>query len=147
MTNFLDKLKRNVEEGYSTVRDNAINLKDIAEDYGKITKLKFELHQNSSMAEKKFALLGKTVFPYLIENNYEGLKEHEGLPVVLDDIKNINNKTELIQHTIKNVMVRDVPESISETERERLSQEINQLENEIENHLKELKAVKQAIDK
>ena len=91
MSDFFDKLKKGVEDSYSNLRVNAINLKDTAGEYGKIAKLKFELHQLKASREKKLAMLGDTVYPYLLQNNIEALKSHETLAMLLDEIKNISN--------------------------------------------------------
>jgi len=145
MSDFLDKLKKSAEGSYSTVRNNAISLKDIAGDYGKIAKLKFELHQLNSTREKKLALLGKTVFPYLLENNTKALKTHETLQMLLDEIKNISNQVELVQHAISDISIR---EKVARPEdHKKLHSEIELLELQIEEQLEELKSVKKALGK
>jgi hypothetical protein len=145
MSDFLDKLKKSAEGSYSTVRNNAVNLKDIAEDYGKIAKLKFELHQLKLVHEKKFALLGKTVFPYLLENNTTALKTHETLQMLLDEIKNIGNQVELVQHAISDISIREKTPTVQDNKK--LHSEIELLEQQIEEQLKELQATKKALDK
>ncbi len=145
MSDFLDKLKKSAEGSYSTVRDNAINLKDIAGDYGKIAKLKFELHQLKSSHEKKLALLGTTVFPYLLENNIKALKTHETLQMLLDEIKNIGNQVELVQHAISDISVRE--KEPKPEDHKKMHNEIELLEQQIEDQLEELQAVKKAIGK
>lgn len=147
MADFLDKIKKGVEEGYDVVRNNAGILRDRAEDLSKITKLKFELHQLNSAREKKLALLGRTVFPYLMENNTDALKTHENLQFLLDEIKNLINQIELVQHAIKDISARDSVEHKKVVNGEKIRKEIEKLEREIEDHLKDIKAVKKTLDK
>jgi len=145
MSDFLDKLKKSAEGSYSTVRHNAINLKDIAGDYGKIAKLKFELHQLKTAREKKLVLLAETVFPYLLENNTKALKTHETLQMLLDEIKNIANQVELVQHAISDISIREKIPKVHD--QKKLQSELELLERQIEEQLNELKVVKKAIEK
>jgi cell division protein FtsL len=145
MSDFLEKLKKSAEGSYSTVLNNAVNLKDLAEGYGKIAKLKFELHQLKSAREKKLALLGKTVFPYLLENNTKALQTHETLQMLLDEIKNLGNQVELVQHAISDISDRE--KVYTEKDHGKIQGEIEILERQIEEQLEELKAVKKALDK
>ncbi len=145
MSDFLDKLKKGAEGSYSTVRNNAINLKDIAGDYGKIAKLKFELHQLNSAREKKLALLGQTVFPYLLESNTKALKTHETLQMLLDEIKNIGNQVELVQHAIADISIRE--KTHKSHDHKKIHNEIELLEKQIEEQLEELQAVKKVLGK
>ena len=143
MTDFLDKIKKGVEEGFDAVRNNAGTIKDKAEDLGKIAKLKFELHQLKSAREKKLALLGNTTFPYLVENNTEALRTHETLQILLDEIKNLNNQIELVQHAITDISARERQELKKLQNNEKIRREIEKLEKQIE----EIKAVKKVLDK
>ncbi len=145
MSDFLDKLKKGAEGSYSAVRNNAINLKDIAGDYGKIAKLKFELHQLNSAREKKLALLGQTVFPYLLESNTKALKTHETLQMLLDEIKNIGNQVELVQHAIADISIRE--KTYKSQDHKKIHNEIELLEKQIEEQLEELQAVKKVLGK
>ncbi len=145
MSDSLEKLKKSAEGSYSTVLNNAVNLKDLAEGYGKIAKLKFELHQLKSAREKKLALLGKTVFPYLLENNTKALQTHETLQMLLDEIKNLGNQVELVQHAISDISDRE--KVYTEKDHGKIQGEIEILERQIEEQLEELKAVKKALDK
>ena len=53
MTSLLDDIRKTLEESYDLVRDGASTMIDKAEDFGKISKLKFEIRQISSNVEKK----------------------------------------------------------------------------------------------
>lgn len=147
MNDFLDKLKKSVEDGYSNLRTNAINLKDTAGEYGKIAKLKFELHQLKSSRDKKLSLLGSTVYPYLLKNNTEGLKSHETLVMLLDEIKNISNQIELLQRAIDDISTKEKEENKKVRDHAKMRKEIEELEEQIEAHLKDIKAVKNTLDK
>ncbi|HHM01823.1 MAG TPA: hypothetical protein ENJ15_02340 [Caldithrix abyssi] len=146
MKEILEKLKKSFEENYVSVKSNAITLKDIAEDYGKIAKLHFEKHQLESARDKKFLLLGTTVYPHLLENNIERLAGHETLPMLIDEIKNYNNQIELIQLAINDIASRERRKPKIQAE-ENIRQQIERLEEQIEQRLSELKAVKEALDK
>ncbi|HED11901.1 MAG TPA: hypothetical protein ENJ10_14520 [Caldithrix abyssi] len=146
MKEILEKLKKSFGENYISVKSNAITLKDIAEDYGKIAKLRFEKHQLESARDKKFMLLGTTVYPFLQENNPERLRTHETLPMLIDEIKNYNNQIELIQLAINDIAARERRKPRIEAE-ESIRRQIERLEEQIEKRLSELKAVKEALDK
>lgn len=147
MSDFLDKLKKNVEVSYSAIRINANNLKETAGEYGRIAKLKFEIFQLNSSRDKKMALLGSTVYPYLLENNPEALKSHETLPILLDDIKNISNQIELIQIAIDDISQNEKQAYKKLRDHTKIRKEIEELEKQIETHLKELKNVKDSLEK
>ncbi len=146
MSDFVEKLKKNIEEGYDTVKMNASGLREIAEDFSKVAKLKFELYQLKTARDKKFNLLGTTVYPYLLEGNYTGLKGHETILMLLDEIKNLTNQVELLHHAIMDISARDKKEPKIQN-KDDLKKEIERLEEQIEKHLSEIKAVKTALDK
>lgn len=146
MSDFLEKLKKSVEDGYSNIRINAVNIKETAGEYGKIAKLKFELFQLNSSHEKKMALLGKTVYPYLLENNAEALKTHEALQMLLDEIKNIVNQIELMQRAIEDISQREKVEKKKIQDYDKMRKEVENLEKQIEEHLKELQEVKKSLN-
>lgn len=147
MTDFLDKLKKGVEESYSTIRLNASNLKETAGEYGRIAKLRFEMFQLNAAREKKMALLGSTVYPYLLENNPQALKSHETLPMLLDDIKNISNQIELVQIAINDISKNEKQAYQKLRDHAKIRNEIESLEEQIETHLRELKHVKKKLEK
>ncbi len=144
MNDFISRLKKSVEDSYDSLRMNAGSIKDVAEEFSKIAKLKFELYQLDGVREKKLTLLGKSVYPFLLENNLDGLKEHETLPVLLDEIKNHSNQIELIQHAIKDISQKG-PKPITGEDKQNIRIEIDALEKQIEARLNDLKAVKEAL--
>jgi hypothetical protein len=147
MSDFLDKLKKGVDQSYTTIRLNAANLKETAGEYSRIAKLRFEMFQLNSSREKKMALLGSTVYPYLLENNPQALKSHETLPILLDEIKNISNQIELIQIAINDISKNEKQAYKKLRDHARIRNEIESLEKQIESHLKELKDVKKSLEK
>ncbi len=142
MADLVSKIKKAIEDTLETAKGNAQSLKEIAQDYGKTARLKFELHQLKISKRKKFELLGKTVFPYLVANDYKGLKKHETLSVLLDDIKNIINQIQLTQNELeqhlKNTEAAGKPEP-----KEKIKKEIQQIESEIESRLEEIKKIQE----
>ncbi|HID37964.1 MAG TPA: hypothetical protein EYP36_00420 [Calditrichaeota bacterium] len=146
MSDLISKLKKTIEESLDTARNNAQSLKELAEEYGKVARLKFDLYQLQNAKRKKLELLGETVFPFLTENNFDGLKKHETLQILLDDIKNTNNEIELTLKAINEAGERDRESQTSE-EKEDLKKKIEDVEGEIETRLNELKIIKETIDK
>jgi len=142
MADLVSKIKKAIDDTLETAKSNAQNLKEIAQDYGKTARLKFELHQLKISKRKKYELLGKTVFPYLVANDYKGLKNHETLSVLLDDIKNIINQIQLTQNELeqhlKNMEATRKPEP-----KEKIKKEIQQIESEIESRLEEIKKIQE----
>ena len=88
--NLLDKIKKTLEEGYDNVRDSATIVLDKAEDFGKVSKLKFEMKQISVQVEKKLTVLGDAVFPFLEKAKIEKLKDNPAIISIVKDIKNLN---------------------------------------------------------
>lgn len=142
MADLVSKIKKAIEDTLETAKSNAQSLKEIAQDYGKTARLKFELHQLKISKRKKYELLGKTVFPYLVANDYQGLKKHETLNVLLDDIKNIINQIQLTQNELeqhlKNTEAAGKPEP-----KEKIKKEIQKIESEIESRLEEIKKIQE----
>jgi len=142
MADLVSKIKKAIEDTLETAKSNAQSLKEIAQDYGKTARLKFELHQLKISKRKKYELLGKIVFPYLVANDYQGLKKHETLNVLLDDIKNIINQIQLTQNELeqhlKNTEAAGKPEP-----KEKIKKEIQKIESEIESRLEEIKKIQE----
>ncbi len=142
MAELLTKIKKAIEESLETAKGNAQSLKEIAQDYGKTARLKFELHQLRISKRKKYELLGKTVFPYLVSNDYKGLKKHETLSVLLDEIKNIINQIQLTQNELEQHL-KNTEDSGSREPKEKIQKEIQQIEWEIESRLEEIKKIQE----
>ena len=146
MTDFFDKVKKTIEQSLDRAKVNAQGLKDTAEEMGKVARLKFDLHQLSSSKRKKLQLLGETVYPFFNENKVDKLKTHESLPVLIDEIKDLNNQIELTQKSIDDVQQQNKEEAKS-VNQEDLRNQINELESEIEARIEELKIVKDSLNK
>ncbi len=143
MADILSKIRKAIEESLENARANAQGLKEIAEDYGKTARLKFELHQLKLNERKKFELLGKTVFPFLITNDYTGLKKHETLRVILDDLKNVQNEIQLTQNELEQHLSKGEDKS-EEKPKQKVQEEIKQIESEIEARLEEIKKIRES---
>ncbi|OQX74129.1 MAG: hypothetical protein B6D61_11880 [Bacteroidetes bacterium 4484_249] len=145
MADLLNKIKIVFEDGLDTFKANASNLKEITEDFGKSTKLRFELYQLQNAKKKKLELLGETVYPFLIKNDYKGLKAHETLQVLLDEIKNYGNEIELIKRKLDDFAQENRNQSPASL-RASLQTQIDELENDIEDKIKELRTIKENIN-
>ncbi|APF20723.1 hypothetical protein [Caldithrix abyssi] len=142
MADLMTKIRKAIEDTLDAAKGNAQNLKEIAQDYGKTARLKFELHQLKISKRKKYELLGKTVFPYLAANDYKGLKKHETLSVLLDDIKNIINEIQLTQNELEQHL-KNKGEGGAQESKEKIKEEILQIESEIESRLEEIKKIQE----
>lgn len=143
MADILVKIRKAIEESLENARANAQGLKEIAEDYGKTARLKFELHQLKLNERKKFELLGKTVFPFLITNDYSGLKKHETLRVILDDLKNVQNEIQLTQNELEQHLSKNEGKEEPKP-KQKVQEEIKQIESEIESRLEEIKKIRES---
>ncbi|MCD4692176.1 MAG: hypothetical protein K8R79_04635 [Calditrichales bacterium] len=146
MADFMDKVKKTIEDGYVVARSNALNLKEMAEELSQIAKLKFEVYQLQTSKKKKKELLGDTVYPFLLKNKIDALKKHETLKILVDDIKNIDEQIESTRKKIQEVSERVKKEAPAQ-DPEEMKGKITEIEDEIESRLEELKTVKESVDK
>jgi hypothetical protein len=144
MADLLNKIKIVFEDGFDTFKANASNLKEITGDFSKTTKLRFDLYQFQNSRKKKLELLGDTVYPFLIKNDYDGLKSHETLQVLLDEIKNYGNEIELIKRKLDDFAQENRNQS-PESLRASLQVQIDDLESDIEDKISELREIKKNI--
>ena len=141
MTSLLDQIKKTLEDTYDTVRDSASTMIDKAEDFGKISKMKFDIRQMSSNAEKKLTILGDAVLPHLIKNDVNALKDNPAIKLVVEEIQDLNKQIDDKQKEIDKLV--DETEKINkEKEEEKILFRINVLEKEIEQRMSELKKLK-----
>ncbi len=141
MTTLLDKIRETLEEGYDYFRDTATVAIDKAEDFGKISKLKFEIKQISSNVEKKLTILGDALYPYLLKNDVEALKDNAAIKSILDEIQELNSKIEDKQKQIDKAVSEN--ENITkEKEEGKIQKNIEVLEKEIEERMQVLKELK-----
>ncbi len=143
MADIIGKIKKTLEESLDIARTNAQSFKETAEEYSKTARLKLDLLQLKNNRKKKIALLGETVYPYLLANDFSGLQEHETLRVLIDDIKIVQNEIELAEKALKELAVKETNPAIG---REEIQRQIQELEQQIESRMDELKAVKKALD-
>lgn len=141
MTNLLDKIRKTLEEGYDNVRDSAVIVLDKAEDFGKVSKLKFEIKQLSINVEKKLTVLGDAVFPFLDKGKIEKLKDNPAIISIVKEIKNFNKQIDKKQNEIDQTIEENERE-LKVKEQEKLQRKIADLEKEIEDRMATLKNLK-----
>ena len=141
MTSLLDQIKKTLEDTYDTVRDSASTMIDKAEDFGKISKMKFDIRQMSSNAEKKLTVLGDAVLPHLITNDVDTLKDNPAIKLVVEEIQDLNKQIDDKQKEIDK-LVAETEKINKEKEEEKILYRINILEKEIEQRMSELKKLK-----
>ena len=141
MTSLLEQIRKTLEETYDTVRDSASIMIDKAEDFGKISKMKFDIRQMSSNAEKKLTVLGDAVLPHLIKNDVNALKDNPAIKLVIEEIQDLNKKIDDKQKEI-DILVAETEKIVKGKEEEKLHLRINILEKEIEQRMSELKKLK-----
>lgn len=142
MASLLEKIRKTLEEGYDIFRDGAATAIDKAEDFGKISKLKFEVKQESANVEKKLTILGDAIYPYLLKNDVEALKDNSAVKIILDEIKEMNEEIENKQKQIDKI-VEENEKIIKEKEQEKMQKNIEILEKEIEERMEVLKKLKE----
>ncbi len=141
MTSLLDQIKKTLEETYDTVRDSASTMIDKAEDFGKISKMKFDIRQMSSNAEKKLTVLGDAVLPHLIKNNVDALKDNPAIKLIVEEIQDLNKQINDKQKEIDK-LVAETEKIVKGKEEEKMHERIIILEKEIEQRMSELKKLK-----
>jgi len=141
MTSLLDQIKKTLEETYDTVRDSASIMIDKAEDFGKISKMKFDIRQMSSNAEKKLTILGDAVLPHLIKNDVDALKDNPAIKLVVEEIQDLNKQIDDKQKEI-DILVAETEKINKDKEEEKMHERVQILEKEIEQRMSELKKLK-----
>ncbi len=141
MTSLLDQIKKTLEETYDTVRDSASSMIDKAEDFGKISKMKFDIRQMSTNAEKKLTVLGDAVLPHLIKNDVDALKDNPAIKLVVEEIQDLNKQIDDKQKEIDKLVV-ETEKITKEREEKRMQERVQILEKEIEHRMSELKKLK-----
>jgi hypothetical protein len=141
MTTLLNQIKKTLEESYDVVRDSASTMIEKAEDFGKISKLKFEIRQTGSNVERKLTILGDAVFPHLIKNDVEALKDNPAIKLIVEEIQDLNKQMDDKQKEISKLMVEN-EKIVKVKEQEKMQQQIKTLEKEIEERMKTLKKLR-----
>ena len=141
MASFLEQIRKTLEETYDTVRDGASTMIEKAEDFGKISKMKFDIRQMSSNAEKKLTVLGDAVLPHLIKNDVAALKDNPAIKLVVEEIQDLNKQIDDKQKEV-DIIVDETEKHIKEKEEDKLHDRIKSLESEVEERMAELTRLK-----
>jgi hypothetical protein len=141
MTTLLNQIKKTLEESYDVVRDSASTMIEKAEDFGKISKLKFEIRQTGSNVERKLTILGDAVFPHLMKNDVEALKDNPAIKLIVEEIQDLNKQMDDKQKEISKLMAEN-DKIIKVREQEKMQQQITTIEKEIEERMETLKKLR-----
>ena len=141
MTSLLDQIKKTLEEGYDVVRDSASTMIDKAEDFGRISKLKFEIRQIGSNVEKKLTVLGDAVFPHLLKNDVETLKDNPAIKLLVEELQDLNKQMSDKQKDVDK-LVEETKQLSKEKDQEKLQSRVAILEKEIEERMAMLKKLR-----
>ena len=144
MADLIKKIKKSFEDSMDLARNNAQNFKEVAGEYGKTARLKFDIAQLKNTKKKKMNLLGESVYPFLARNDFRGLEKHETLRVLIDDIKLLQSEIELAENNLKQLTAK---EPTPEFDRQQVRNQIKDLENQIESRISDLKNVKESLDR
>ncbi len=142
MADIIGKIKKTLEDSLDIARNNAQSFKETAEEYSKSARLKLDLLQLKNNRKKKINLLGETVYPFLLAQNFAGLQEHETLGILIDDIKIIQNEIDLAEKALKDLTVKDAAPTL---DREAIQRQIEELEQQIESRINDLREVKKTL--
>ena len=141
MISLLDQIKKTLEDGYDVVRDSAITMIDKAEDFGRISKLKFEIRQIGSNVEKKLTVLGDAVFPHLLKNDVETLKDNPAIKLLVEELQDLNTQMSEKQKEADK-LVEETKQMSKEKDQEKFQARITVLEKEIEDRMGMLKKLR-----
>jgi hypothetical protein len=141
MASLLEQIRKTVEETYDTVRGSASEMIEKAEDFGKVSKMRFDIRQLSTNVERKLTILGDAVLPHLIKNDVEALKDNPAIKLVVEEIQDLNKQIDDKQKAIDKILVES--QKINrEKEEEKLHTRMEILEKEIEERMSELNKLK-----
>jgi hypothetical protein len=141
MPSLLEDIKKTLEESYDLVRDGASTMIDKAEDFGKISKLKFEIRQISSNVEKKLTILGDAVFPHLLKNDVETLKDNPAIKLLVEELQDLHKQMDDKQKEVDKLIEENKQQNkVKDTEK--LQTKISTIESEIEERMEVLKKLR-----
>jgi len=141
MPSLLEDIRKTLEESYDLVRDGASTMIDKAEDFGKISKFKFEIRQISSNVEKKLTILGDAVFPHLLKNDVETLKDNPAIKLLVEELQDLHKQIDDKQKEVDKLIEENKQQNkIKDTEK--LQTKISTIENEIEERMDVLKKLR-----
>jgi hypothetical protein len=141
MSTLLENIRKTLEESYDIVRDGASTIIDKAEDFGKISKLRFEIRQTGTNVERKLTILGDAVFPHLMKNDVEALKDNPAIKLLVEEIQDLNMQMDDKQKEIDK-LVTENKRILRQKEQEKLHEKISKIEQEIEERMLVLKQLK-----
>jgi len=141
MTSLLDQIRKTLEESYDVVRESATTVIDKAEDFGKISKLKFEIRQISSSVEKKLTVLGDAVFPHLLKNDVNTLKDNPAIKLLVEELQDLNKQMDDKQKDVDK-LIEENKQVNKERDQEKMQSKISTIEKEIEERMDVLKKLK-----
>jgi hypothetical protein len=142
MASLLDDIRKTLEGSYDVVRDGASNMIERAEDFGKISKLKFEVRQISSSVEKKLTILGDAVFPHLVKNDVDTLKDNPAIKLLVEEIQDLNKQIDDKQKEVDK-LVEESKQQTKVKDQEKIQTRISTIEKEIEERMEILNQLKQ----
>ncbi len=142
MPSLLDDIRKTLEESYDLVRDGASTMIEKAEDFGKISKIKFEIRQISSNVEKKLTILGDAVFPHLLKNDVETLKDNPAIKLLVEELQDLNKQVDDKQKEVEK-LIEESKEQHKVKDHEKIQSKINTIEKEIEERMEVLKKLKE----
>ncbi len=141
MPTLLENIRKTLEDSYDYVRDGASNIFDKAEDFGKISKIRFEIRQTGSNVEKKLTILGDAVFPHLVKNDVEALKDNPAIKLLVEEIQDLNKQMDDKQKEIDKLIAEN-KKITQQKDQEKIHEKITKLEQEIEERMNVLKKLK-----
>jgi hypothetical protein len=141
MPTLLENIRKSLEESYDFVRDGASTIFDKAEDFGKISKIRFEIRQTGSNVEKKLTILGDAVFPHLVKNDVEALKDNPAIKLLVEEIQDLNKQMDDKQKEVDQ-LISENKKINQQKDEEKLHEKITKLEQEIEERMNVLKKLK-----
>ena len=141
MASLLEQIRKTVEETYDTVRGSASEMIEKAEDFGKVSKMRFDIRQLSTNVERKLTILGDAVLPHLIKNDVAALKDNPAIKLVVEEIQDLNKQIDDKQKAIDKILIES-QKITREKEGEKLHTRIEILEKEIEERMNELNKLK-----
>ena len=142
MPSLLEDIRKTLEESYDLVRDGASTMIDKAEDFGKISKLKFEIRQISSNVEKKLTILGDAVFPHLLKNDVETLKDNPAIKLLVEELQDLHKQMDDKQKEVDKLIEENKQQNKAK-DTEKLQTKISIIEKEIEERMEVLKKLKE----
>ena len=141
MPSLLEDIRKTLEESYDLVRDGASTMIDKAEDFGKISKLKFEIRQISSNVEKKLTILGDAVFPHLLKNDVETLKDNPAIKLLVEELQDLHKQMDDKQKEVDK-LIEENKQHNKAKDTEKLQSKISTIEKEIEERMEVLKKLR-----